>query len=419
MKKRLEFTSASPEHKVRKPQGYEDHFSNQGLQYSSMKKPVDKSALLHKAVRSGRLELVKRLVEEGVDIESKTAWGGTPLYIAVTKKHFDIAKFLLEAGANPSAETSLHDSPLNAAVGFVDIRFAILLIERGANVEQVILGGDRPLHTAVKYCNTALVDALLAHGADIEARSVKGQTPLAIAINSMSSVVVRVLAWYGAHITKKNVYDAIMVHATYDENLSLDICRIAIMLNSLFDHESQEENLDISSYDIFKELSQAGKDLVFNRLLHQSFRNKTLSLEEVQAITNHLISKLDHAITKLNLDMFNELRELLCALRQDITVSSYQNEVGNVPSLFTLTINALKKSGFSIEEIEKNSSPDIADKTEASERIKEFFDKICVTLKSDEADFHSMYISQTNLEESSCTQNGFDDYDLGVLLGGS
>lgn len=408
MKKKLEFTTSSPAHKIKKFQHYESELPNLAQQNSSDGdiniKPINKAASLHKAARNGRLETVKRLVAEGVDLESKTSWGATALYIAATKKHFDITKFLIESGADVNAKTTLNDTSLNAAMGFVDTKIAILLIESGANVEEAILSGDRPLHTAAKYGNAVLVEILLIHGAKIEAKSGEGLSALSIAISHMSSEVVKVLAWYGANITHSNMYDAIVTHAVYDENSIADVLRLATTFDSLCDKEMPTEVSGMSLYDIFKGLNQLETDLLFNRLLYKPFRDKELSLEEIKQITTNLISNLDYIITEPNIDLFCKLRSFLNEFNRDIVASSLQSEVGSVSSLFKLAVNALKAGGLWNQEVMQNSHPDIADKAQTLERIEDFLQTMHLTLKPE----------NSSLVAPDYTGNGSDEDNLPV-----
>lgn len=47
------------------------------------------------------METIKKLVEEGANINARSRYNITPLMIAVLEKQFDIARFLLDLGADP------------------------------------------------------------------------------------------------------------------------------------------------------------------------------------------------------------------------------------------------------------------------------------------------------------------------------
>ncbi|WP_425383706.1 ankyrin repeat domain-containing protein [Wolbachia endosymbiont (group A) of Microdon myrmicae] len=71
---------------------------------------------LHYATSGGCLEVVKFLIEEGIDVNTTDAFSWTALHYAARKGHLEIAKFLLKNGANPSAKNKDKKTPLDLAV---------------------------------------------------------------------------------------------------------------------------------------------------------------------------------------------------------------------------------------------------------------------------------------------------------------
>merc|ERR1712001_782468 len=65
--------------------------------------------------KKGHLEIVKLLLEQGIDINSKGGHGYTMLHFAVEDFNFEIVKFLLDNGANVNAKTGKHNTPLHSA----------------------------------------------------------------------------------------------------------------------------------------------------------------------------------------------------------------------------------------------------------------------------------------------------------------
>ncbi|MAD23416.1 MAG: hypothetical protein CMO44_04480, partial [Verrucomicrobiales bacterium] len=58
------------------------------------------AAPIHDAAQTGDLEKIKSLVNSGVDVDSKTPWGGTPLRIAVDSNKAEAIDLLISLGAN-------------------------------------------------------------------------------------------------------------------------------------------------------------------------------------------------------------------------------------------------------------------------------------------------------------------------------
>jgi len=70
---------------------------------------------LHKAVKSGNIKTVMKLVQSGADVNARDADGDTPLQIAARIGLVDIAGLLISHGANIDARsnhgyTALHDA---------------------------------------------------------------------------------------------------------------------------------------------------------------------------------------------------------------------------------------------------------------------------------------------------------------------
>jgi CubicO group peptidase (beta-lactamase class C family) len=100
---------------------------------------------LHLAALQGNVEVIRRQLAAGADLNQKDAYGSTPLAIAAAFGRTDVARALLEAGAS----TDVKDG-----------------------------NGSTPLHTAAFLGRPQIVRALLDKGADRYARNSFGSTPL-------------------------------------------------------------------------------------------------------------------------------------------------------------------------------------------------------------------------------------------------
>jgi len=88
--------------------------------------------LLFRSVRRDDYFKVKRLIEEGADVNAQNNYGDTALMIASKRGHTEVAKLLIEEGADVNAQDTLGNTALLWASrsGHTDI--VKLLIEAGA-----------------------------------------------------------------------------------------------------------------------------------------------------------------------------------------------------------------------------------------------------------------------------------------------
>ncbi|WP_078400060.1 ankyrin repeat domain-containing protein, partial [Ehrlichia ruminantium] len=123
---------------------------------------------LHKAVISGSLDMVKRVLETGTDINRKNANGNTPLHVLllhisnapsnmVKSEHLALVKLLVSRGASLSEQNKFGDSPSSIAPYIVNrAKSKSELPENANNVIELIREG-RQDHIAINSeCNVAL-----------------------------------------------------------------------------------------------------------------------------------------------------------------------------------------------------------------------------------------------------------------------
>ena len=75
--------------------------------------PSDRAEALSAAARKGDAAAVKKLLDEGVDVNTKFRYDRTALSFAADRGHVEVVKLLLERGADVNArDTFYHATPL-------------------------------------------------------------------------------------------------------------------------------------------------------------------------------------------------------------------------------------------------------------------------------------------------------------------
>lgn len=185
------------------------------------------------AVEKGRVEDVKRLLAEGIDVNLQDDHGDTALSTAVGEQSLEMVQLLLEAGADVNLLDKDQDTALTVAAyyGHLEILEALLATGQVNMATQNVLGYDAVMMAAWqnhgeavrvlaeagasvnavggKYKRSALMIAsrykaleaakvLIEAGANVNAADTQGNTPLSLAQANGDAAMVSLLKNAGA-----------------------------------------------------------------------------------------------------------------------------------------------------------------------------------------------------------------------------
>jgi len=154
---------------------------------------------LNQAARRGKNKAVQTLLKCGA---TPNTVGGyyfkTPVMWASAHGDVDLTRVLLDAGAHRVAIAEGDERQLDALVAAVEAgepATAKLLLSEGADPDTVIKETGMPLiNAAVLYENKDLIEVLLGAGADVKAKDKDGRTAIDIAQNSSDESIRTMLA---------------------------------------------------------------------------------------------------------------------------------------------------------------------------------------------------------------------------------
>src|SRR5262249_38250107 len=188
--------------------------------------PVGEPALWD-AVRSGFLDAVKALVDNKASLAFKDAAQQTTLMLAIREDHPDIVKYLVDQGMDVNAKTRPGQTPgwvlPNSVPGFGHgvgiVRGG--LPERGSGY--LTPGGLTPLHYAARDGRTESAKILVAAGADIKQTDPNGITPLLMAITNNHPETAKFLIEKGSEINVVDWYGRTPLWAAVEaRNMEVD-----------------------------------------------------------------------------------------------------------------------------------------------------------------------------------------------------
>ena len=127
--------------------------------------PLTKGEQLQEAARKGDAAAVKKLLDEGVDVNTKFRYNATALFYACDHGHLEVVKVLLDRGADLSLKDTYYGfTPLALATGPAQkkkpehLEIAKLLIAKRAP------GKDLALISAIQSSDTGLAKVILDSG---------------------------------------------------------------------------------------------------------------------------------------------------------------------------------------------------------------------------------------------------------------
>ncbi|SVB10945.1 uncharacterized protein METZ01_LOCUS163799 [marine metagenome] len=145
---------------------------------------------IHEAVMHGNVEVVKKHLAAGTDVNARGEDVGTPLHIAALVGSNEIVELLITKGADVNAKEEEEGmTPLIVAVGEGYKKIIELLIANGADVNAQSEMGT-PLHFAAGFGHNEIAELLIDKGADVNTNQ-EDTTPLDMADDKETADLLR------------------------------------------------------------------------------------------------------------------------------------------------------------------------------------------------------------------------------------
>ena len=157
-----------------------------------------------KAVKSGDLAALRKLIAARVDVNAPSGDKSTPLLWAAYNSDIEIAKALIAAGAKPDIANDYGVTPLLQASRTGDAAMMEILLKAGADPKRTHTEGETSLMAASKTGSVPAVRLLLDRGVDVNAADkFQQQTALMWAASEGQGDVVDLLLKAGADANRK------------------------------------------------------------------------------------------------------------------------------------------------------------------------------------------------------------------------
>jgi len=160
---------------------------------------------LHLAAEHGRQQIVELLLEKGADVNAKSGFKRTPLHYAASSGHEGIVGRLMAKGAELNALDSFVLSSIFMAAYNGHQKIVEMLLSSGIDLNTTEKNSVTLLHAAAMSGNAELVKMLLAKGIDRNIRNSYGKTPLHFAASRGREAVVKLLIDRGSDLNLKSL----------------------------------------------------------------------------------------------------------------------------------------------------------------------------------------------------------------------
>ena len=115
----------------------------------------------------GHIDMVKKFIEDGADVNAKNNDGNTALMMASWNGHIEVVRFLLKNGADVNAKNNDDNTALQTASMNGRTEIVAMLLNNGADVNMKDEEGTTALSAASEAGETEVVKLLLKNGADV------------------------------------------------------------------------------------------------------------------------------------------------------------------------------------------------------------------------------------------------------------
>lgn len=211
------------------------------LDEKSVGKPecVTEEQLFVAACCANNIDIVKRILESGVDVNSpdmkESVTGSSPLYLAVANSCKEILMLLLDAGfdinaVNYAGETALIRSILNK-----NDDIAGLLVDSGADVNKIDKMKRTPLIVAAQEDCAKIAMKLIEAGAILDGKDINGNTAFLVAAENDSTSFLKY--FFGTQAVSREEH----LKAVIKASMSGFVDSTSMLLENSPDEERQNE----------------------------------------------------------------------------------------------------------------------------------------------------------------------------------
>ncbi|XP_052808936.1 transient receptor potential cation channel subfamily A member 1 homolog [Mya arenaria] len=208
---------------------------------------------LHLAAKFGRTNIVRELVTQDKNsVNDEDESSNTALHLAALAGHAKVAEVLLEFGADVAARNVSMWTPLDCAAAKGWMKTAKVLLEADSPIDPMDKAKTTPLHLAARYGHVEVINLLLDWDADVEQRDSDGNNCLDLAIDhnnsNVATAIIKSDYWHEA--LRNHTLD--LITNRHDTPMRKLIRKMPDVAEEAFNRcmEGNKENMESPNYSI-------------------------------------------------------------------------------------------------------------------------------------------------------------------------
>ena len=186
---------------------------------------------LFEASRAGDADRVKKLFQDGIDIDSEDKFGRTALFYAVGGNHIELTELLIFSGVDVHHRSKGGITALRAVNWGNNSESLQLLLDKGTEINAKDDYGKTALFHASDFCNTPVIKLFINHGANLKDTDGSGENALAQCLRAPPFgrqnllTAIETLVMSGVDVNQKGRY-SLSPAATAFHSGNLDVIRL-------------------------------------------------------------------------------------------------------------------------------------------------------------------------------------------------
>eukprot|EP00833_Pecoramyces_ruminatium_P018011 jgi/Orpsp1_1/1192043/evm.model.d7180000090145.2 len=278
----------------------------------------DKFEIMDLIINKNSLGIIKALIPDYLDINTKDRNGYTPLIYSIKANNEFITQFLIENGADiNNIKINIDIDIFKNILKFNNLDLLNILYNNDFDLNQKDKYNETILNYAIKHGNEQIIKYLIDNGSDINMEGRWDDKPLIVAIKNRKINIIKYLISCGANVNFVNYLNESPVSINEKYNNKEEYYEVYKQIKQILEENFNPQDINIL---LISAINNNNIPLIKNLIENNS---------NINIIINNNIKLIDSIIMKNNL----ELLKYLITIGLDI---NYKDKNGHTPLIYAI-----------------------------------------------------------------------------------